>query len=37
MPADDSIAQYDTIYRTIGWPGRRIRVRAAADVELRPA
>ncbi|MFC0496585.1 hypothetical protein ACFFKE_17255 [Streptomyces mutabilis] len=37
VPADDSIAQYNTIYGTIGWPGRRIRVRAAADVELTPA
>ncbi|MBD0421008.1 cysteine hydrolase [Streptomyces sp. TRM S81-3] len=37
VPADRSIAQYNTIYRTIGWPGRRIRVRAAADVELTPA
>ncbi|CAM5579100.1 Cysteine hydrolase OS=Streptomyces rochei OX=1928 GN=G3I25_25345 PE=4 SV=1 [Streptomyces rochei] len=37
VPAGDSIAQCNTIYRTIGWPGRRIRVRAAADVELRPA
>ncbi|MFC7880424.1 isochorismatase family protein [Streptomyces sp. NPDC057376] len=37
VPADASIAQYNTIYRTIGWPGRSIRVRAAADVELMPA
>jgi nicotinamidase-related amidase len=36
-PAALSIAQYNTVYRTIGWPGRRIRVRAAADVELTPA
>ncbi|MDT0609448.1 cysteine hydrolase family protein [Streptomyces lancefieldiae] len=34
VPADRSIAQYNAIYRTIGWPGRRIRVRAAADVDL---
>ncbi|MFI8951883.1 cysteine hydrolase family protein [Streptomyces sp. NPDC053750] len=34
VAADRSIAQYNTIYRTIGWPGRRIRVRAAADVDL---
>ncbi|MET9355426.1 cysteine hydrolase family protein [Streptomyces sp. NPDC006617] len=34
MPADRSIAQYNAIYRTIGWPGRRIRVRAAADVDF---
>ncbi|WP_217141787.1 cysteine hydrolase family protein [Streptomyces sp. AC627_RSS907] len=33
-PADRSVAHYNAIYRTIGWPGRRIRVRAAADVEL---
>ncbi|MFE1014503.1 cysteine hydrolase family protein [Streptomyces sp. NPDC058794] len=37
VPADASVAQYNTIYRTIGWPGRRIRVRAADDVELMPA
>ncbi|MGW0817724.1 cysteine hydrolase family protein [Streptomyces viridiviolaceus] len=34
VPADRSIRQYNTIYRTIGWPGRRIRVRAAADVDV---
>jgi nicotinamidase-related amidase len=34
VPADRSIARYNAIYRTIGWPGRRIRVRAAADVEF---
>ncbi|WP_399889422.1 cysteine hydrolase family protein [Streptomyces sp. BBFR51] len=34
VPADRSIAQYNAIYRTIGWPGRRIRVRAAADVDF---
>ncbi|MEV7793650.1 cysteine hydrolase family protein [Streptomyces sp. NPDC087512] len=34
VPADRSIAQYNAIYRTIGWPGRRVRVRAAADVDF---
>ncbi|MYR47064.1 cysteine hydrolase family protein [Streptomyces sp. SID5910] len=34
VPADASIAQCNAIYRTIGWPGRRIRVRAAADVDF---
>jgi nicotinamidase-related amidase len=34
VPADRSIAQYNAIYRMIGWPGRRIRVRAAADVDF---
>ncbi|WP_217162298.1 isochorismatase family protein [Streptomyces sp. AC512_CC834] len=34
VPADRSIAQYNAIYRTIGWPGRSIRVRAAADVDF---
>ncbi|MCW1096658.1 cysteine hydrolase [Streptomyces sp. RS2] len=34
VPADRSIAQYNAVYRTIGWPGRRIRVRAAADVDF---
>ncbi|MEU3662960.1 cysteine hydrolase family protein [Streptomyces sp. NPDC032940] len=34
VPADRSIAQCNAIYRTIGWPGRRIRVRAAADVDF---
>ncbi|MFB7655985.1 MULTISPECIES: cysteine hydrolase family protein [unclassified Streptomyces] len=37
MPADRSVAQYNAIYRTIGWPGRRVRLRAAADVDLSPA
>ncbi|MGW7280214.1 isochorismatase family protein [Streptomyces sp. NPDC054844] len=34
VPADRSVAQYDTVYRTIGRPGRRIRVRAAVDVDF---
>lgn len=34
VPADRSIAQCNTVYRTIGWPGRRIRVRAAVDVNF---
>jgi nicotinamidase-related amidase len=34
VPADRSIAQYNAIYRMIGWPGRRIRVRVAADVDF---
>ncbi|WP_324611055.1 hypothetical protein [Streptomyces pactum] len=34
VPADRSIARYHTIYRTIGRPGRRIRLRAAAEVVL---
>ncbi|MGC0385299.1 cysteine hydrolase family protein [Streptomyces sp. SAI-129] len=34
VPADRSIAQYNAVYRMIGWPGRRIRVRAAADVDF---
>ncbi|MFJ7234775.1 cysteine hydrolase family protein [Streptomyces tendae] len=34
VPADRSIAQSNAVYRTIGWPGRRIRVRAAADVDF---
>ncbi|MER7057450.1 cysteine hydrolase family protein [Streptomyces sp. NPDC000351] len=34
MPADRSIAQYNTVYGMIGWPGRSIRVRAAADVDF---
>ncbi|MET8489529.1 cysteine hydrolase family protein [Streptomyces tendae] len=34
VPADRSIAQYNAVYRTIGRPGRRIRVRAAADVDF---
>ncbi|MFG3157660.1 cysteine hydrolase family protein [Streptomyces sp. NPDC048219] len=33
-PADRSIAQANAIYRMIGWPGRRIQVRAAADVDF---
>ncbi|MFH8975397.1 cysteine hydrolase family protein [Streptomyces sp. NPDC017890] len=37
VPAERSIAHCNAVYRMIGWPGRRIRVRAAADVELRPA
>ncbi|MGW5039207.1 cysteine hydrolase family protein [Streptomyces parvulus] len=37
MPADRSVAQYNALYRSIGWPGRRVRLRAAADVELSPA
>ncbi|WP_431988266.1 isochorismatase family protein [Streptomyces parvulus] len=27
----------NALYRSIGWPGRRVRLRAAADVELSPA
>ncbi|MFC8223331.1 cysteine hydrolase family protein [Streptomyces sp. NPDC057362] len=34
VPADRSIAQANAVYRMIGWPGRRIRVRAAADVDF---
>ncbi|AIV34040.1 cysteine hydrolase family protein [Streptomyces sp. MPA0124] len=34
VPADRSIAQCNAVYRMIGWPGRRIRVRAAADVDF---
>ncbi|MEV7208429.1 MULTISPECIES: cysteine hydrolase family protein [unclassified Streptomyces] len=34
VPADRSIAQANAVYRVIGWPGRRIRVRAAADVDF---
>ncbi|MGV9624313.1 cysteine hydrolase family protein [Streptomyces tendae] len=34
VPADRSIAQSNAVYRMIGWPGRRIRVRAAADVDF---
>ncbi|MFE7437360.1 isochorismatase family protein [Streptomyces tendae] len=34
VPADRSIAQYNAVYRAIGRPGRRIRVRAAADVDF---
>ena len=34
VPADRSIAQSNAVYRMIGWPGRRIRVRAATDVDF---
>ncbi|MFE6594811.1 hypothetical protein [Streptomyces sp. NPDC057781] len=34
MSADRSIARYSTVYRTIGRPGRRIRVRAVVDVDF---
>ncbi|NDZ74816.1 cysteine hydrolase [Streptomyces sp. SID10362] len=34
VPADRSVAQVNAVYRMIGWPGRRIRVRAAADVDF---
>lgn len=34
VPADRSIAQANAVHRMIGWPGRRIRVRAAADVDF---
>ncbi|MFE1204776.1 cysteine hydrolase family protein [Streptomyces sp. NPDC058762] len=34
VPADRSIAQANAVYGMIGWPGRRIRVRAAADVDF---
>ncbi|MEV8124841.1 cysteine hydrolase family protein [Streptomyces sp. NPDC085944] len=34
VPAGRSIAQSNAVYRMIGWPGRRIRVRAAADVDF---
>ncbi|MEU9067646.1 isochorismatase family protein [Streptomyces sp. NPDC048109] len=34
VPADRSIAQANAVYRMIGWPGRRVRVRAAADVDF---
>ncbi|MET7814903.1 cysteine hydrolase family protein [Streptomyces sp. NPDC005395] len=34
VPADRSVAQANAVYRMIGWPGRRIRVRAAADVDI---
>ncbi|AZM75329.1 isochorismatase family protein [Streptomyces sp. KPB2] len=34
VPADRSITQANAVYRMIGWPGRRIRVRAAADVDF---
>ncbi|MER6326598.1 cysteine hydrolase family protein [Streptomyces coelicoflavus] len=34
VPADHSIAHCNTVYRIMGWPGRRIRVRAAADVDF---
>ncbi|CAM5236103.1 Cysteine hydrolase OS=Streptomyces tendae OX=1932 GN=GUR47_36690 PE=4 SV=1 [Streptomyces tendae] len=34
VPADRSIARYNAVYRAIARPGRRIRVRAAADVDF---
>ncbi|MFG3247312.1 isochorismatase family protein [Streptomyces sp. NPDC048187] len=34
VPADRSIAQHNAVFRLMGWPGRRIRVRAAAEVEF---
>ncbi|MEW2449750.1 hypothetical protein AB0896_19635 [Streptomyces parvulus] len=37
MPADRSVARYNARYRSVGRPGRRVRLRAAADVELSPA
>ncbi|MFG2328341.1 cysteine hydrolase family protein [Streptomyces sp. NPDC048604] len=34
VPADESIAHHNTIFRTISFPGRRIRVLPAAEVDF---
>ncbi|MFE2053179.1 hypothetical protein ACFXAS_32445 [Streptomyces sp. NPDC059459] len=37
VPADRSIARRNAVCPAMGRPGRRVRVRAAVDVELTPA